>query len=91
MVEPLKKRYCQGTRCASLMNRTAKAPKDQNIPAIKTIKIAEFTLSFSILISFFLEVLMNDPEATLLFLQYSVLFSILEIGVLLLQGYIYKF
>jgi len=54
IVEPLKKRYCQGTVFASSIKRTTNAPKDQNIPAIKTIKIAESTLLFSILFYFFL-------------------------------------
>ena len=49
IVKPLKKRYCQGTDCASSIKRTTKAPKDQNIPAIKTIKIAESTLLFFML------------------------------------------
>ena len=53
IVKPLKKRYCQGTDCASSIKRTTKAPKDQNIPAIKTIKIAESTVPFFIL-SYFL-------------------------------------
>ena len=43
IVKPLKKRYCHGTERASSIKRTTKAPKDQNIPAIKTIKIAEST------------------------------------------------
>ena len=53
IVKPLKKRYCQGTDCASSIKRTTKAPKDQNIPAIKTIKIAESTLPVFILLYFF--------------------------------------
>ena len=48
MVKPLKKRYCQGTERASSINLTTKAPKDQKIPAIKTINIAKLVLSLGI-------------------------------------------
>ena len=41
IVEPLKKRYCQGISCALSICLTTNGPKDQKIPAIKTISIAE--------------------------------------------------
>ena len=77
-MEPLKKRYCQGTDLASSIKRTTKAPKDQNIPAIKTNKIAE---SNTIPLSIGGDHLMNVLVAILLFLHYSVLFSILATDV----------
>ena len=52
IVKPLKKRYCHGTERASSIKRTTKAPKDQNIPAIKTIKIAVSALPCLILFPF---------------------------------------
>ena len=48
MVNPLKKRYCQGTERAASINLTTKAPKDQKNPAIKTINIAKLVLSLGI-------------------------------------------
>ena len=48
IVSPLKNKYCQGTERASSIYLTTKAPKDQIIPANKTIKIAKLVLFFVI-------------------------------------------